>query len=104
MRSASVGWGSFAIMIGTIEMEIFVTRYQRRSELRSRPARRRRHTQSSLYASAAVVAWLVAVQQDGLGRSGGNLILVGFIGHPRLGDLRPAYVLFDTTGSTSRSR
>src|SRR5262249_41490128 len=54
----TVGWGGFAIVIGTMVINFFVTRYEHRkghelgSELLHADAR---HTQSDLYASAAAV-------------------------------------------------
>jgi cation diffusion facilitator family transporter len=80
-----VGWGGFAIVIGTMVVNFFVTRYEHRkghelgSELLHADAR---HTQSDLYASGAVVASFVAVRA-GLTWADpvATLILVGLIGH-----------------------
>ena len=80
-----VGWGGFAIVIGTMVINFFVTRYEHRkghelgSELLHADAR---HTQSDLYASAAVVASFLAVRAGiTWADSVATLMLVGLIGH-----------------------
>jgi cation diffusion facilitator family transporter len=84
-HAPTVGLGGFAIVIGTMVINFFVTRYEHRkghelgSELLHADAR---HTQSDLYASGAVVASFVAVRA-GLSWADGaaTLMLVGLIGH-----------------------
>jgi cation diffusion facilitator family transporter len=80
-----VGLGGFAVVLGTMVINFFVTRYEHRkghelgSELLHADAR---HTQSDLYASAAVIASFAAVRA-GLSWADGvaTLMLVGLIGH-----------------------
>ena len=80
-----VGWPGFALVLATMAVNLFVSRYEERrshelgSELLHADAR---HTKSDLYASGAVVASFVAVRAglpwaDGLA----TLILVALIGH-----------------------
>jgi cation diffusion facilitator family transporter len=80
-----VGLGGFAIVIGTMVINFFVTRYEHRkghelgSELLHADAR---HTQSDLYASGAVVASFVAVRAGvAWADAVATLLLVGLIGH-----------------------
>jgi len=79
-----VGWPVFAVVLATMVINFFVTRYEHRkghdlgSHLLCADAR---HTQSDLYASAAVLLSFVAIKAgwawaDGLG----GLILVGLVG------------------------
>lgn len=80
-----VGWGGFAVVLATMGVNLFVSRYEERkshelgSELLHADAR---HSRSDLYASAAVVASFVAVRA-GLAWADGvaALILVVLIGH-----------------------
>jgi cation diffusion facilitator family transporter len=60
-----IGWSGFAIVIATMVVNLFVSRYEHRKahELGSALLHAdARHTQSDLYASAAVVASFVAVR------------------------------------------
>ena len=84
-RGPIVGLGGFAVVLGTMVINFFVTRYEHRkghelgSELLHADAR---HTQSDLYASAAVVASFVAIRAGVTWADGAaTLILVGLIGH-----------------------
>jgi cation diffusion facilitator family transporter len=80
-----IGWAGFAIVLGTMVVNAFVTRYEARKarELGSSLLRAdARHTQSDLYASGAVVASFVAVRAGVSWADGAAaLILVGLIGH-----------------------
>jgi cation diffusion facilitator family transporter len=81
----SVGWAGFVIVLGTMAINLFVTRYEHRkghelaSELLHADAR---HTKSDLYASAAVVASFFAVRA-GIGWADpvAALLLVVLVGH-----------------------
>jgi cation diffusion facilitator family transporter len=80
-----IGWGGFAIVLGTMVINFFVSRYEHRRghELGSALLRAdARHTQSDLYASAAVIASFVAVRA-GLewADAAATLALVLLIGH-----------------------
>jgi cation diffusion facilitator family transporter len=84
-RAPVVGLGGFAVVLSTMVINFFVTRYEHRkghelaSELLHADAR---HTRSDLYASAAVVASFVAVRAGlGWADSVATLMLVGLIGH-----------------------
>src|SRR5262249_15517318 len=81
----NVGWGGFAVVLGTMVVNFFVTRYEHRKghELGSALLHAdARHTRSDLYASAAVLASFVATRA-GLSWADGAaaLALVGLIGH-----------------------
>jgi cation diffusion facilitator family transporter len=80
-----VGWAGFVLVIATMGVNAFVTRYEERrghelkSELLHADAR---HTKSDLYASAAVIASFVAVRAGVAWADGvAALVLVGLIGH-----------------------
>ncbi len=87
-----VGAAGFAVVLGTMVINFFVTRYEHRkghelgSELLHADAQ---HTQSDLYASAAVVASFAAVRA-GLTWADGvaTLVLVGLIGRAAWGVFR----------------
>jgi cation diffusion facilitator family transporter len=80
-----VGWPGFVIVLGTMVINLFVTRYEHRkghelsSELLHADAR---HTTSDLYASGAVVASFIAVRA-GIGWADpvAALLLVVLVGH-----------------------
>jgi cation diffusion facilitator family transporter len=81
----NIGVGGFAVVLATIAINLFVTRYERRRgrELGSALLKAdARHTLSDLYASIAVVASFVAARA-GLGWADGvaTLALVVLIGH-----------------------
>jgi cation diffusion facilitator family transporter len=81
----TIGLGGFAVVVGTMVVNFFVTRYEGRKarELGSALLHAdARHTQSDLYASAAVVASFFAVRA-GFGWADGvaALILVGLVSH-----------------------
>jgi cation diffusion facilitator family transporter len=80
-----IGLGGFAVVLSTMAVNLFVTRYEARkakefgSALLHADAR---HTQSDLYASGAVVASFLAVRA-GFGWADGvaALLLVGLVSH-----------------------
>jgi cation diffusion facilitator family transporter len=80
-----IGWPGFVVVLGTMAINLFVTRYEHRkghelsSELLHADAR---HTTSDLYASGAVVASFVAVRA-GIGWADpvAALVLVLLVGH-----------------------
>lgn len=80
-----IGWGGFAVVLATMAVNLFVTRYEERKshELGSALLHAdARHTKSDLYASAAVLASFVAVRA-GLHWADGvaTLALVALVGH-----------------------
>lgn len=86
-----IGWGGFAVVLATMAVNAFVTRYEHRKahELHSHLLHAdAKHTQSDLFASAAVVISFIAVRA-GWGWADGvcGLILVGLVG-------RVAWIVF----------
>ncbi len=79
-----VGWSAFAVVIGTMVINFFVTRYEheRGHELSSHLlCADAKHTQSDLYASGAVLLSFLAVRNGWAWADGaGALILVGLVG------------------------
>ena len=80
-----VGWAGFVIVLGTMAINFFVTRYEHRmghelgSELLHADAR---HTRADLYASAAVVASFVAIRAGfAWADPVAALLLVVLVGH-----------------------
>lgn len=83
--SPHIGWGGFAVVLATMAVNFWVTRYEDRKghELGSALLHAdARHTRSDLYASAAVMGSFVAVRA-GLGWADGAaaLVLVALVGH-----------------------
>jgi cation diffusion facilitator family transporter len=83
-QTPHVGWGGFAIVLGTMAINWFVARYEHRrghelgSDLLHADAR---HTKSDLYASGAVVASFVAARAGiGWADAVATLLLVLLIG------------------------
>ncbi len=80
-----VGWPGFAIVLGTMAVSLFVSRYEHRKahELGSALLHAdARHTQSDLYASAAVVASFVAVRAGFVwGDAVATLLVVALVAH-----------------------
>ena len=81
----TIGWGGFAIVLATIAVNYGVSRYEQRRgrELGSALLRAdARHTQSDIYASAAVIASFIAVRAGITWADGvATLALVVLIGH-----------------------
>jgi cation diffusion facilitator family transporter len=80
-----VGWAGFAIVLGTMAVNLFVSRYEHRKahELGSALLHAdARHTQSDLYASAAVMASFVAVRAGiSWGDGVATLVVVALVAH-----------------------
>jgi cation diffusion facilitator family transporter len=80
-----VGWPGFAIVLGTMGINLFVSRYEHRKahELGSALLHAdARHTQSDLYASAAVVASFVAVRAGfARGDAVASLVVAALVAH-----------------------
>lgn len=86
-----IGWTGFALVLATMAVNAFVTRYEHRKahELHSHLLHAdAQHTQSDLFASGAVIASFIAVRA-GWGWADGvcGLILVGLVG-------RVAWIVF----------
>jgi cation diffusion facilitator family transporter len=84
-RPPAIGLGGFVVVLATMAVNLFVTRYEARKarELGSALLHAdARHTQSDLYASAAVVASFLAVRAGFAWADGvAALILVGLVSH-----------------------
>lgn len=80
-----VGWSGFAVVLATMVVNYFVSRYEHRKahELASALLHAdAHHTRSDLYASAAVLASFAAARAGiGWADSAATLLLVGLIGH-----------------------
>ena len=91
VRPPQVGWGGFALVLATMVVNFFVTRYEHRKahELHSHLLHAdAQHTQSDLFASGAVVLSFIAVRNGWPWADGvGGLILVLLVG-------RVAWIVF----------